>query len=403
MEPEQKKDLVISSSPQIHSPQTTASIMWSVVVCLLPAGIWGVYVFGVSSVWILAISIGAAVLTELLISALSGKVTVMDGSAFLTGLLIGYNMPPSIPFYIPIIASVFAIAVVKWAFGGLGTNWMNPALAGRVFVFFSWSGPMNTWKAPSTLFPGLETDSTGIAHVFSSATPVDTVTQATPLGFIKTKLLGLDSALGNPLEYLKLGDFKAALAEKVYGASEATFPTQMDQNTTGFLNDAVFSRFGVSLPEGYMDLFIGNVSGCIGEVSALLLLIGAIYLFVRKIITWEIPVSFIAAFAVCTWIFSGVPLGTGFFSGDILFNLFTGGLILGAFYMATDMSTSPLNRNGMLIFGAGAGFLTFLIRTYGSPPEGVSLAIILMNVFVPLINRLTKYPRYGLIKDNTDD
>jgi Na+-translocating ferredoxin:NAD+ oxidoreductase subunit D len=320
---EKENNLKITSSPHFHSGESTSKIMWSVVICLIPAGAWGVYNFGVQALLVLLVSIGSAMLTEFIITTLlKKKHTLFDGSAFLTGLLVGFNMPPSIPGFIPIIASVFAIAVVKHTFGGLGRNWMNPALAGRVFAMFCWTEEMTRWS-PSLIGP-------------------DALSGATPL---------------------KMG------VEKFLTAGT------------------------------YLDLFLGRIPGCIGEVSVLLLLIGTVYLFIKKIITWEIPVSYIGVFCILTWIFGAVPGGGDLFTGDILFHFLAGGLILGAFYMATDMVTSPLSWQGMLIYGAGCGFLTFLIRIFGGFPEGVSLAIILMNIFVPLINRLIKPVKFGYVKE----
>jgi electron transport complex protein RnfD len=154
-------------------------------------------------------------------------------------------------------------------------------------------------------------------------------------------------------------------------------------------------------PDGYGQLFVGNIPGSIGEVSALLLLLGAVYLFVKRIITWEVPVAYVGTFSVLIWIFGGRMFGGGVFTGNIPFHLLTGGLMLGALYMATDMVTSPLTRRGMLIFGAGCGFLTFLIRIYGSFPEGVALSIIIMNMFVPLINRVTRPAKFGAVKEGS--
>lgn len=327
---ENQSELLISSSPHLKSPDSTSSIMWTVAACLVPAGIWGVYVFGLTSLFVLIASIGAAVLAELVMNALLKKEnTLFDGSAFLTGLLIGFNMPPEIPLFIPMLSSVFAIVVVKQTFGGIGRNWMNPALAGRVFALFCWTGEMTTWTNPSTWAPAV------------SSASIDAATAATPLT----------------------------------------------------IGSAKFLQMGT-----YWDLFIGNIAGCIGEVSALLLLLGALVLFFKKIITWEIPVAYIGVFALLSWIFGG---GETFFSGDVLFHFLSGGLILGAFYMATDMVTSPLTGKGMLIFGAGCGLFTFLIRFYGGFPEGVSLAIILMNILVPTINNITKPVRFGLVKEES--
>lgn len=355
--------VTISSSPQYHDSFSTSRIMWTVSACLVPAAAWGVYVFGLRALWVMLASIIASVGSEYLLGLAGRRFTVADGSAFLTGLLVGMNMPPAIPFYIPVLASVFAIVVVKWTFGGLGSNWMNPALAGRVFVFFSWTGPMTTWTMPKTL-------------------PVaDGVSAATYLGAVKTGVVDSAGSTGGPLAILeRLG-----------------YPhSGLDQTVTDWLNTSVLSRLGINLPPGYIDPFVGNIPGSIGEISAILLLLGAVYLFATRIITWEIPVSYFASFVALTWMLGGTIHGTGFFSGDILFHVLSGGLMLAIFYMATDMVTSPMTRSGLIIYGTGAGLLTFLIRTYGSFPEGASLAIILMNVFVPLINRYTRPRKFGV-------
>ena len=337
--------LSISSSPQIHSPSSTTRIMWLVVLSLVPAGVWGVYAFGLRSLAVLAASIITAVAAEYFMCRVFKKGSITDGSAFLTGLLVGYNMPAEVPVYIAVIASLFAIIIVKWTFGGLGTNWMNPALAGRVFVFFSWTGGMSRWSMP---------------HMVT-----DTVSGASPLGFLKTNMMTFSGSASGPMDFLA----------------------------------------GQGYPvDSYLDLFIGRIPGCIGEVSALLLLIGGLFLIIVKIVDWEIPVFYIGSFALLAWVFGGLGFGNGFFSGDVLFHLFTGGLMLGALFMATDMVTSPITRKGMIIYAIGCGFLTFLIRFYGSFPEGVSLAIILMNIFVPLINRATQPVKFGALpKEKKND
>jgi len=349
----------VTVSPHLHEGSSTARIMISVILCLLPAGVWGVFLFGLYSLYVILASIAASVCTEFVITRLQGRYTLNDWSAVLTGLLIGYNMPPSVPLYVPVIASVFAIAVVKMAFGGLGRNWMNPALAGRVFVTFSWTGFMTTWKTPLTW-------------------TADAVTSATALGFVKAGLMDFQGTVRGPVQFL---------ASKGYPIA----------NLPGFL-----APLGRLFPGRYGALFLGNIPGCIGEVSALLLLLGSIYLLVKKIITWEIPVSYIGSFALMIWFLGGRPFGGGVFTGDVLFHLLAGGLMLGALYMATDMVSSPLTRKGMIIYGVGAGFLTFLIRIYGSFPEGVSLAIIIMNMFVPLINRVTRPVVFGYVKEGKE-
>ena len=358
----EKLDLLVESSPQIHHSESTATIMWAVSLCLLPAGVWGVWIFGSRALLVLAASVLASVFSEAVMNYIVKRKTLMDGSAFLTGLLIGYNMPPAVPVYVPVTASVFAIVVVKWMFGGLGGNFMNPALAGRVFVFFSWTSQMTTWTMPRML------------------KAADTVSGATPLGFLKTGLIDFNGTVSGPAQFL----------------TQQGYPqTPMDGKVIDWIN----GTSGTHLSGGYYDLFMGNIPGSIGEVSAFLLLIGTIYLFARKIITWEVPVSYLATFGILVWSLGGRRYGMPLFTGDVLFNLLSGGIILGAFYMATDMVTSPLTRKGMIIFGAGTGFLTFLIRFYGSFPEGVSLAIILMNISVPLIDKYSKTRRFGVIEE----
>lgn len=343
---DKKKEFIISSSPQIHSPASTAKVMWLVVFALIPSGIWGVYAFGLRALLVVAVSVVSALMAEYAMSRVLRKEnTLFDGSAFVTGLLIGYNMPALVPIYICIIASVFAIVIVKWTFGGLGANWMNPALAGRVFVFFSWTGGMSKWSMPKMV--------------------ADTVSGASPLGFIKTNLSSLGETANGPLDLLSMNGYPV---------------------------------------HNYWDMFIGRIPGCIGEVSAILILAGGLFLVLTRIVNWQIPVFYIGSFALLTWVFGGLRLGNGLFSGDPLFHVLTGGLMLGAFFMATDMVTSPVTRKGMIIFALGCGILTFIIRFYGSFPEGVSLAIILMNIFVPFINRYTQPVKFGTVpKEKKDD
>ena len=333
-----KDKLTVTSSPQFHHPQSTISIMWTVSLCLLPAGLWGFYIFGLRAIIVTLAAIAAAVGTEAVLGLVKKESTISDGSAFLTGLLIGFNMPPAVPIYVVVIASVFAIAVVKWTFGGLGANWMNPALAGRVFVFFSWTSGMTNWTLPHT-------------------GTVDAVSGPTPLGSLKTGLAGINETIQGPMDLL--------------------------------------SAEGV--PVTYLDLFLGRIPGCIGEVSALLLIAGGLYLIIRKIVNWEIVVSYLGSFALLVWVFGGFRYGAGLFSGDVLFHLLSGGLMLGALFMATDMVTSPLTPKGMVVYGIGCGFMTYLLRFFGSVPEGVSLAIIFMNIFVPMINRAFQPEKFGLV------
>ena len=305
--------LTVSSAPHIKSPLTTQRIMYIVMLSLIPAGLAGIYIFGLSSLKIMLLCAISCMVSEFIFLRLRNKDprTALDGSALLTGLLLAYNLPPEMPFWLPIVGGVVSIVIGKQIFGGLGHNIFNPALVGRVFLQISWPVYMTTWKNPRW-FP-------------------DAVSTATPLA----------------------------------KESAETF--------------------------SYMDLFIGNHGGCIGEVSILLLLIGATVLLLTKIISFHIPVSFIGTTMILVWIFGGDSL----LKGDFIFHFLTGGLVLGAFFMATDYVTRPLTKKGKIIFGIGCGILTVVIRLKGGYPEGVSYAILFMNAMVPIIDRYTKTRVYG--------
>lgn len=350
---------IISSSPHFHSKNATSSIMWNVNLALAPAALWGVYAFGMRALVVLLVSIISSLLTEYLLGLIDGKnnlksSTLVDGSAFLTGLLVGMNMSAFVPLWVPVFASAFAIGIVKWIFGGLGYNWMNPALGGRVFVFFSFTSLMSKYELPRTLVS------------------VDAIGGATPLGFVKTAISG--------------GQLNQTPSSLMAAAGYPT--TDFAQNISSSLNISPYA----------VDAFFGNIGGCIGEVSAFFLLIGGIYLCIKKIITWHVPLTFIGSFAILTWMFSGFRSGMGFGSGEVLTQIFSGGLFLGALFMATDMVTSPITKKGQIIFGLGCGFFTFLIRYFGSLPEAVSLAIILMNMVVPTIDRFIMPKKFGAVK-----
>ncbi len=312
--------LLLSTSPHIHKGESIARIMWIVFLSLLPAGAAGVFIFGPRALWLIIACILTAVGTEAIILLLRHKkITITDGSAVLTGLLLAYNLPSGLPIWMACVGSFFAIAVVKQAFGGLGRNIFNPALAGRAFLFFAWSKYMVAFNKPLT-YP-------------------DSITSATPLALLKE-----------------------GKAENIY-------------------------QMGLS----YLDLFLGNRGGCIGEVCIACLLLGALFLLWRRIISWHIPFSFIFTLGALTWLWGGPGIG----QADILLSLMAGGVVLGAFFMATDYVTSPLTRGGQLIFGFGCGLLTFVIRRWGGCPEGVSFAILIMNAAVPLLDRFCRPHVYG--------
>ena len=350
----QTPNLTVSSSPHFHAKYDTASIMWTVSAALAPSALWGVWSFGLRALLVLVISIGTALLCEYIVNRVTKKETLWDGSAFLTGLLVGMNMSPQVPLFVPVIASFFAIIVVKWTFGGLGANWANPALAGRVFVFFSFTSSMSTFTLP---------------RVLKAICKVDEISSATPLTYLKGRMVdGISSA-----SVLTHGSYPVTdFAEKVGGALGV-------------------NRFAV-------DAFFGNVGGCIGEISTILLLAGVIFLICKKIISWQTPVLYLGTFTLLQWLFGGFAHGSGFAQGEILLPLFTGGLFLGAFFMATDYVTSPATHKGQMIFGAGCGFFTFLFRNFGSMPEAVSVSILLMNIVTPTIDRYVKNRKFGEVK-----
>lgn len=309
-------ELIVSSSPHIRAPETVDWLMWQVIIALLPAAVTSVYFFGFRSLFLMVVGIASAVLTEAVVEKALGKeITVNDGSAAVTGLLIAFNVPANAPWWVVVIGSAFAMAVVKHTFGGLGYNFINPALTARAFLLAAW---------PQYLagnFP----------------LPLDSVTGATPLAILK-------------------------------GTAAGTLPS-------------------------YLDLFLGNVGGVLGETSALALLVGGLYLIWQKVIDWRTPAAFIGTVALLTWVFGG---SSGLFTGDPLYHVLAGGLMLGAFFMATDYVTTPVTPNGRLIFGVGCGIITVLIRLWGGYPEGVSYSILLMNLVVPFIERWTAPRVYGV-------
>lgn len=327
----EKSGLIVSVSPHIKDAETTERIMWSVSLSLLPAVLMGVYFFGPSAAFIIIASILSAVLSEyIFLKAMKKKVVVLDGSAFLTGLLLGLNLPPSVPFFIPVIGAIVAVIITKQLFGGLGYNIFNPALIGRAFLLVSFPRFMTVWNEPAAAFIYL-----------------DARTTATPLGILKEEgIVKLIEVFGDKLNL-------------------------------------------------YSQLLIGHRGGCIGETSVLALLIGAAFLMHKKYITWHIPLSFLGTAALIAWIFGGQE---GLFTGDPFLHLMTGGLMLGAFFMATDYVTSPSVKNGQILFGTGCGFLTMLIRLKGGYPEGVMFAILIMNCFSPLIDRGFRSKVFGAIK-----
>lgn len=306
--------LNVSASPHVRSKDSTKTIMRDVAIALVPAAGFGVYNFGFKAFLIMLVSIVSCMLTEYIYEKLMHKrITTSDYSALVTGLLLGMNLPVSVPIWMPIIGSVFAILIVKQLFGGLGQNFMNPALAARCFLMISFAKRMTTFT-------------------------YDGVSGATPLYLIKS------------------GDKATAVTD-------------------------ILSQNGTSI----FDMFSGSIAGTIGETSVIALLIGAAYLLIKKVITWKIPVVYIATFAVFVLVFGG----RGFDMNYLAAELCGGGLILGAFFMATDYVTSPITPMGQIVFGLLLGAFTGIFRLFGGTAEGVSYAIIFCNMLVPLIERVT--------------
>jgi electron transport complex protein RnfD len=307
--------------------------MYGVVWAMVPAALVSMYFFGLGAFKVILVSVLACYFFEWAIQKymIKGPVTINDGSALITGVLLAFNVPSNLPIWIIIIGAFVSIGIGKMSFGGLGKNPFNPALVGRVFLLISFPVQMTSWPIPKPLFGG--------------TVVTDAVTGPTTLGVVK--------------ESLKAG---ATVEEAL-----ANVPT-------------------------YAQELLGFQGGSLGEVSTVALLLGALFMVFRKIITWHTPVAYLGSVVVFAGLFWLIDPTTYL---DPVFHLITGGMMLGIFYMATDMSTSPVNPRGMLIYGAGCGILTMVIRIWGSYPEGVSFAILIMNAFVPLINRGMKPKRFG--------
>ncbi len=315
--------IIISASPHVHSSRTSKKVMYDVVIALIPAFLVSVYVFGFSALVLTAVAVISCILFEFIIQKylMKTEVTVTDGSALITGILLAFNLPAGLPIWMIVVGSLVAIGVAKLSFGGLGYNIFNPALVGRVFLLVSFPVQMTMWPLP------------------------DGITGATTLGIIKEGLM--------------------------FGDTMTNISAQLPSN---------------------MDMFLGITAGSIGEMSALALFLGGIYLLVRKVISWHIPVTMLVTMAFMTGIFWVINPES---YASPLIHILSGGALLGAFFMATDLVTSPMTKKGMVIFAIGIGVITVVIRLFGAYPEGVSFAILIMNAFVPLINTYFKPRRFG--------
>jgi electron transport complex protein RnfD len=320
----------LTASPHVRSADSTIKIMWSVVISLVPVVAASIYFFGPSAFLVVLASIAGCLITERLFG--SNPSSVADGSAMITGLLLGLTLPPGFPLWMAFLGGAFGMAFGKIIYGGLGQNIFNPALVGRAFLQAAFPVAITTWPAKTQQWWVLQGDN--FALPFMSPV-VDAATEATPLGNLKFA----DEPVVTPL----------------------------------------------------LDLFVGTTGGSLGETSALLILLGGLYLAVRGHLNWHIPLSIF----VSTFLVSGLFFALGISQFPPLFMLFSGGMMLGAFYMATDMVTSPVTNKGCWLFGFGIGFLVVVIRIWGGLPEGVMYAILLMNALVPFINRATQPRLFG--------
>jgi len=323
--------IIISASPHVHSDRTSKKLMYDVVIALVPTFLVSLYIFGIGALLVTAVAVASCILFEYLIQKflLKTEVTITDGSALITGILLAFNLPSGLPIWMIIIGSLVAIGVAKMSFGGLGFNIFNPALVGRVFLLVSFPVQMTLWPTA----------------VENNTKLVDAISGATPLGIIK--------------EGLQFGETMTEISTKI---------------------------------PSVLDMFLGITGGSLGEMSAIAILLGGIYLIVRKVITWHIPVTMLATMAVMTGIFWLINPEQ---YASPLIHILSGGALLGAFFMATDLVTSPMTKKGMVIFAIGIAVITVVIRLFGAYPEGVSFAILIMNAFVPLINTYFKPRRFG--------
>lgn len=344
MEDETQTPLLhVSTSPHIRYKESVPSIMLSVVIALVPALAASIWFFGVKALLLTVVCLTFCILTEwIIIKVLFKKPsTIGDFSAVITGLLLAFNLPPELPLWMAALGSVFAIGVGKMAFGGLGNNFINPALAGRAFLMASYPAAMTTFSE------------TRMGAINGLPQKIDAISSATPLTAFKDAILS--------------GDFQP-----------------------------------LHFQDAFTNLFFGNVGGCIGETSVIALLLGALFLLYKRIIGFSVPATYIGTVFVLFWIFNGTT--NDLLASDALiiptYHVLAGGLVLGAFFMATDMVTCPITKKGRFIFGLGCGILTFLIRKFGGYPEGVSYSILIMNLFVPLIDRYARPRMYGKVKMN---
>jgi len=398
--------LHLSTSPHIRSNLTVSMVMMAVIAAMVPALAASVIFFGVRAALLAAVCVAAAVITECFANLILKKgQTIGDLSAVVTGILVALNLPPSLPLWMAALGSVFAIAVAKMVFGGLGCNFINPALAGRAFLVASYPAPMTSY--PPTLFGSVNGLAVKAAPAASDAVTSATSSAAAQVPAVADSVTGTAGAMAD-----SLADTAALAASKLAVAASSVADTvsvaaasaidAVSSATPLYVIKHVFAKNAYNpgdFSPALKSLFFGNVGGCIGETSALALLIGGIFLMSIRAIDFRIPFAYIFTVFALFWLANGT--GTFFTVESLIaptFHILAGGLFLGAFFMATDPVTSPITPLGRLIFGMGCGALTFTIRKYGGYPEGVSFSILLMNLVVPLIDRCTRPKIYGEVK-----
>ncbi|MDR2693657.1 MAG: RnfABCDGE type electron transport complex subunit D [Chitinispirillales bacterium] len=404
--------LHLSTPPHIRSNLTVSKIMLAVIAAMVPALAASVVFFGVEAALLpILVCIVAAVATECVANLILRKgQTTGDFSAVVTGMLVAFNLPPALPLWMAALGSVFAIAVAKMVFGGLGCNFINPALAGRAFLVASYPAPMTSY--PPTLYGSVNglavkaaTATDTLSNAVSSATSAHISTPAVADSVTGAAAAAADSLADTAaLAASKLAAAASSVADTVSAAaaSAASAIDAVSSATPLYVIKHVFAMNAYrpnDFSPALKDLFFGNVGGCIGETSALALLIGGIFLMLIRAIDFRVPFAYIFTVFTLFWLANGTG---AFFTVESLitptFHILAGGLFLGAFFMATDPVTSPITPLGRLLFGIGCGALTFTIRKYGGYPEGVSFSILLMNLVAPLIDRCTRPKIYGEVK-----
>jgi len=399
---------VVTVSPHRREGESVSLIMWTVVLFLVPAGLVGLWVFGWRAAWVTALAVASCVSTEAIVQRLRKvRVTVGDGSAAVTGVLLAFVLPASVSWYVPVIGGVVAIGIAKQAFGGLGANFFNPVLVARAFLQFAFAQQVSLSRWPFvgpavSGFARVLEDLT--ADAMTSATPV---TGATPMALLKWnpgvawgEISGAP-AFGPPIVWMlprpvALGVFVALVAAAAHGVAYLAANSGRKGRLWAVAGVGALFLLGV-VPTG--DVSMGRIAGCIGETSAWALILGGLALIYFRCIRWELPAAYIATAAVLLMVLpvqTDAGLATGFAAPDrVLAHVFGGGLMLGAFFMITDMVTSPMTVRGQVVFGVLAGVLVALIRLYGGFPEGVCYSILLANAARPLIDKYTRPRVFG--------